>query len=400
MISLIHNEIKKLFTRWKSRILLISFAALVALIAFGVYQNDKMEKEWSKPETQIENLEESIKYSEEDLKNSTEEDKKWIQENIDQMKQDIEVLKNQTTEDYDAKKDLEARIENVDFQLKDMEDNNDVYPAGSYKSNLNQEKQLYQYMLDNNIDPRESTELNAFSYSKSMFMILGSLFLVAGVIVFAADMVSGEFTPPTMKFLLTQPVSRAKVLLSKYISLLITSVLSILSIEIISFVIMGFIFGFGSSNYPLITGQKYQFDMTKVVDGQHPLVEVAGSSHIISQGQYTLRLFLFQILFIIACVSFAFMISTILKSSMISMGIGIVSVIVFNIIVAIPYANKIAPFLFTTYGSGEAIFSGQNAAYMQIPYMTTSFGVIMLIVWSAVCYLIAHFVFVKKDILI
>ena len=64
---------------------------------------------------------------------------------------------------------------------------------------------------------------------------LGMAILVAGIAVFMSDIVSGECTPATLKFLLIQPVTRGKVLLSKFIAVTITVLTMILGAELVGF---------------------------------------------------------------------------------------------------------------------------------------------------------------------
>ena len=69
--------------------------------------------------------------------------------------------------------------------------------------------------------------LQGWEYTEAnFFRNLGSFFrfglLIAGIAVFMSDMVSGECTPATLKFLLVQPVKRGKILFSKFIVSLVT----------------------------------------------------------------------------------------------------------------------------------------------------------------------------------
>ena len=163
---------------------------------------------------------------------------------------------------------------------------------------------------------------------------------------------------------------------------------------------MGLMFGFGDASYPMFVGTKYEYDLLKVVNEGHPMKTIVGSTYIISRASFIIRGFLIQILFIIAAASFSFLLSTVLKSSMVSISLSIVTAIVFAILQNLPYISKAAPYLFTTYGNAFILMQGQLPLSFQNPIFTTNFGVIVLAGWSVVCYLMAHIVFVKRDILI
>jgi len=229
---------------------------------------------------------------------------------------------------------------------------------------------------------------------------MGFIFLAVGVGLFTADMVSGECTPPTLKLLLTQPISRRKALFSKFIAVVSSATIMIVAIELISFVIMGLIFGFGDFNYPMFVGTKYKSDMNQVVNGTHPIVSVAGSTYIITRAAYLVRMFLLQILAIVTVASFAFMLSSIFKSSMVSVSLSIVTPVVLFIISNISSLSKFTMLMFTNHLNPEYIMKGQNVMRFSNPNITPTFSIVLLVVWAVVCYGISHLVFTKKDILI
>lgn len=396
MFTLINNELRKIVKRMKSLVVLILFICLVGLMCYGSYENDKQMKKYNSPEFQIQQTEDSVRWMKEESKrtDTPKEQIKANEQRIIEMEKQIADMKNGINKPYDYKEDINNRLKGTNEQLAN---------AGTSKEQkefLSLEKERLEKQLSLGISPKEEYELNSYSYLKNLFMILGSIFLAVGIAIFSSDIVSGEYTPATMKFLLIQPVSRGKVLFSKYITLIISVLTSILSIEFISFVIMGLIYGFGSSNNPVITGAKYMFDMSKIENGVHPMKIVSGSQYISTTGMVTLKLILFQILFMIAVTTFVFMVSTIVKSSMVAMALSTITIVVFSVIQAIPGTKKIAPYLFTMYGNTSELLSGNMAMYSNSPKLTPMLGVTVLIVWSIASYLVAHFVFIKKDILI
>ena len=134
--------------------------------------------------------------------------------------------------------------------------------------------------------------------------------------------------------------------------------------------------------------------------GPH-LVEVAGSGYIATNSEYVLKAFLLQLLFIITCCAFIFMISSIFKSSMITMSISIALVFAVNIVSQlVSVIRKIAHLIFINYGSVCQVLEGNIAGQYNNANLTLTNAIIVMIVTSIVSYVIAHLVFSKRDILI
>ena len=396
---LISNEVKKLMRRKKTVIIFAAFVLLTVAIGYGSYKENLNRKQWNSPEFRQQNVEDSIKYRKQDLEqpNTSEEDKKYGKQEIATMEEELSRIKLEVSgKTVDYKVQLKDQIDNAEKTLNDKS----LGLTSSDKDRMKLELQQNQYLYDNNIKPEDASTLDAFSFIKTLFMVLGTIFIAVGVMVFTGDIVSGEFTPPTMKILLTQPVSRAKVLASKFIAVTGVAIILIISVELLSFLIMGLIFGFGNPDYPMIAGTLYKLDLTQSVYGGHPLVAVVGSSYMISTGVFVLRMFLFQTLFIITCVSVGFMLSSIVKSSMVSVSVSIVIVVAFTILLQMPALAKFAQYIFTSYGTVGQIFTGDVVMGYNNPHITTSFGIGTLLVTSIVSYLISHIVFTRKDILI
>src|SRR5680860_799365 len=81
-------------------------------------------------------------------------------------------------------------------------------------------------------------------------------FLPLLIIMLAADIVSGESSSGTIKLLLVRNVPRWKILLSKYLTLVILEVIVVFLAFMLSAIISGFFFGFGGWLAPVATGFK------------------------------------------------------------------------------------------------------------------------------------------------
>lgn len=399
IFTLIKNEFIKLMSRKKTYVVIIAFILLLGFIGFGSYSRVKHIKENSRPENRIAREHEKIKNLNK-LKNDpkiSKEDKKEFDNEITEAYKKIDEIKAEVKKGkVDWRVKLKKEIKDTENQLKQSNIKDEE------KENLTLYLQQKKYLLSHNIEPNENNfEVRAIEYLQQVFMLLGALFLVVGVIVFGCDMVSGEYTPPTMKFLLTEPVSRGKILFSKFVTLLVSSTVFILGIELIAFVIMGLIFNFGDFNYPVQVGTKFAYNLAARPEiGESTIKAIAGTTFIIPMWKHLINMFLLQGLFIAACASFTFMLSTVLKSSMISMSLSIVLVIVSNIFSGFSSLKKIGRYLFVSFGNPEIILKGELVYTFSNINMTPTFAISVLVIWTVICYVISHIVFVKKDILI
>jgi ABC-2 type transport system permease protein len=399
MITLIRNEIIKLMQRRKTLVVTGLFILLVGFMAFASYKNAESMNEWNKPERRIQNEQENIAHLNK-MKNDTsipEEEKLHFDEEIKQANLRIEeIKKEQSSGKKDWRVTLKEEIKQVEGQINNTQINNEE------KERLNIDLMTKKYLLDKDIEPEyNSYDVTATKFIRDLFNILGVIFLAVGITIFSSDMVSGEYTPPTMKFLLTQPVSRGKVLLSKFIALTLSSSIIIVLIEIIAFLVVGFIFSFGNMDYPVAVGSRFVYDNAIASGmGQKVLKMVAGSTTIIPMWKYLIQMFLLQILFIIASAAFAFLLSTIVKSSMVSMAINIVLIIAFTMFQSIPYVSKYVHYIFSTFGDPSMVLSGRIATQFNNPNITIGFTIGVLVIWTVVSYVISHVVFTKRDILI
>lgn len=397
MITLIKNETIKLLRRTKTLVVFIGLIGLTALICFSMYRNYEGYKRMNTKTYKLNEMQQTLDYLDnQKSKASSDADKAKLDAEITNIQTQINDIKNSKDgkENWKTKTNEELKDDKdhlLDNSLPDLE-----------KASIKNRISYLQYFVDNNIEYVDDNIPTASKYVKDLGEALGIIFLAAGIAVFAADMVSGEYTPPTMKVLLTQPVSRGKVLLSKFISVLLTSAVLISIVEFAGFLLMGAVYGFGSMKYPVQVGQQLKYDISAVTStGSHPLAIVPGSVHIISMGQYIAEVYFLQLLFIAAAVAFAFLLSTVMKSSMISVSSSIVIVILFTIFEGIAPLRKALPFLFTTYGNANKLITGSIVIEgLKNPTITVGEGIIVLVLWTAVCYLISHIVFTKKDMLI
>lgn len=89
------------------------------------------------------------------------------------------------------------------------------------------------------------------------------LFIIITVVLIAGAIVSEEFNKGTVKLLLVRPYSRSKILLSKYIVVLLTVIFIMIAVLIMQFIVGSVFFGFESLKIPVV---EYNHDTGALVE--------------------------------------------------------------------------------------------------------------------------------------
>lgn len=131
-------------------------------------------------------------------------------------------------------------------------------------------------------------------------IIVASWLISTFAVVVAADIVAGEFSSGTIKLLLIRPWTRSKILLSKYIALLLFVLFFLAAFFLFSLLVNGVLLGFsgGEEVMPADGGQR------------SPLAWLSGY-------------FGFRLIEIVVTVTLAFMISTVFRSSALAIGLSV-----------------------------------------------------------------------------
>ena len=402
IFTLIKNEFIKIFRRGKTWVVFGLFAITILGMGYVSYKDSEHIKKWNSPEYQIESYEDEITWLKQNIEEAKNSNDEWEKENITYYEQSIkeceeninrakEALKNQ-----DNPKAWREQLEEERNSLK--KDINDKSIPDSSKTYMKERLEEINIYLDENMEPIELWEFNAINYGISFIRTIGMLILAAGIAVFMSDIVSGESTPPTLKFLLVQPISRAKVILSKFIAVTTTVILMIGGLEIITIGVIGVFTGFNAAKMPQRIHKLYEWNST---NGVTELTEVANSGILTNRGMYLLESLGIQILFIVACCAFIFLISALFKSSMITMAISVMLCVGVTMLSEVSETiRKVSKYIFLSYGDSTSLVDGSIAQYYGSPDITIAFGIVVLVVTTVVCYLISQFVFSKKDILI
>lgn len=404
IFTLVKNELIKTFSKAKTWIVFALFVAFIVGLSFVNYKQSENIKEYTSPQYMIEYLkdrkDENNKEIERLKDSSDEHDKEYSAQlasnnkELDEKIAKYENILNCNEEQWVYELKLEKEEIESYINSKDIAEAEKEFE----KERLNE----INYFLDNNKKPVKDWEFDGVNVSSSILEILGTVILSVGIAVFMSDMVAGEATPPTFKFLLVQPISRSKVIISKFIATVITVVGLIGSAELAVFGIISALAGTKGGEMPLKIGLKYAWDYNNLNDlGLPVLKEVSGSGVISTRGTALLQGFLLQILFIIACCAFIFLISAIFNSTIITMVISVIVPVAITISCELSKeVAKIAHLLFINYGSTVSVIRGDIALVYQNPNLTLQNGLIVMCLTIVISYVLAHFVFCKKDMLV
>lgn len=401
LFNLVTNELQKIIK--KKRILLILATLCVTIFLSYLNTFNSFKASSNKPKLKIQQNEKSLLSINKKLNNSvlsTKERQSLVNQNK-YLKINTKTLKKLASPQKSQwKKILKEEV----TDLQNLKSN--IYKDNTtQKSSINNKIDMDNYYINHNINPNDyNHKFNATKFSSEIFSFLNILFLPLIIILGCCDTVSGENNPPTIKVLLTKPISRGKILFSKFISSIISITLSLFLCEFLTFIIIGIVFKFGNLLSPVVVG----FDF-KHIKGIQRIAEIGTNSHIIPMWQFLIEALCLQILFIIATASLATLISVFVKNTSASTSINFVVIIILtftNFLMLTnsgsspksPFITKILPFLFTTYSNGIMLLSGNINRFTGITFINVKLSILVLIAWTIICYGIAHFKFTKQDV--
>lgn len=403
MIKLIKNEMKKILFSKKYLVAMVMLLILYIGLTCLVYKDITN----STPEARLENNKRYTEYlnKEKEDKKISERRKNEIEDKLKEIEAQNKYLQfERDTKGIDWQKKLIKENKVLEDKIQKIEKED----SSLQKSQHIQKLKANEYCIKNNIKPTESYEVNGFN----MMGRVNSLFsiIIVGVIVaiISADSISGEFNPATIKLLLTKPISRERILLSKFIAAIIVSLGSFMILRFTMFLIIGIIFTFGNYKEPLAFYGKYINDEDLIARIGYGVKPDINSIKIYSVLKVTMLSEVFSLLFIMACTSINFLISTIARKSSSSIGIALIISVVTSIISISQLSgdigknqmiHSIAPYLFSTYSSGELVVQGEVMRALGVNFANSNFAIIILLMWTGICYTISNFIFVKKDII-
>lgn len=228
------------------------------------------------------------------------------------------------------------------------------------------------YRIQHHIPLKEKYTVWSFVKDTSQLIILAGLF----IIIVSAGIVASEFNWGTIKLLLIRPINRSKILLSKYLTVIMFALFMLALLFIFSTLLGALLFGTPDKAVTYLNYYNGQVTEQNIV--VHLLIYYGLNS-----------------IDTIMLVTMAFMISSVFRNSSLAIGLSL--------------------FLLFTGGQFTALLSMKfdwakyilfaNTDLMQyfegtpmVEGMTLTFSVIMLLAYFAVFQFLAFFVFKKRDV--
>lgn len=244
--------------------------------------------------------------------------------------------------------------------------------TGIDRKELQKNLAINQYRINHNIPPETNYHIWNFVNDASQLIELTGLF----TIIISAGIVSSEFNWGTVKLLLIRPMSRTKILLSKYLTVLLFAFL-LLAIVFVFSTLIGFIL-FGLPDHSSI----YISYMNGKVREQNMVVHL-----LIYYGMSSINM--------IMLATMAFMISSVFRNT--SLAIGLSLFLMFT-------GGTITQLLALQFSWAKYILFA-NTNLMQyydgtpmVSGMTLSFSILLLFIYFLIFQLLAFYVFNKRDV--
>lgn len=227
------------------------------------------------------------------------------------------------------------------------------------------------YHLENDIKPQP---YDGWEYvlENSFLTSVISLF----TIIVAAGIISNEFKWGTIKLLLIRPISRTKILLSKYVSVLLFAFTLLVFLLAASWLTGALLFGLNGLN-PMVVQ-----DMMPGYVQNDVLGEIAKS-------------YGYSIVTLVMMATFAFMISAIFRSSGMAIGLAIFLMMAGNAIVAFLSQYEWSKYILFANTNLEQYTNGMEP---MIPGMSMTFSIIVLLVYFIIFIAAAWTAFTKRDV--
>ncbi len=289
----------------------------------------------------------------------------------EQLKLNEYRIENDVAFGNDYLNDAINAINNSLYSMAEYQYSNDIDYQDSVKS-------YYEnwYILDNKVDTNNNQTLR--SVFVNFFNEYSFLILVFGIMI-AGGIVSDEFNKGTIKSLLIIPHKRSKILLAKYISVLIM-LLFIIGIFIVSELLIGGIFmGFSSLSIPVV--------VYNITDSSLEVLNIFG---------YLILQILANLPQIILLVTLAFACSVIVNSTAFSIVIPFCGIIAAELInaFALAYDIKILNYFVTTNWDFTVYLFGGTSLFGN----SLIHAIIVCLVYLIIMLVVTFIVFKKKDI--
>ncbi|MCT2536230.1 ABC transporter permease [Aquibacillus koreensis] len=227
------------------------------------------------------------------------------------------------------------------------------------------------YYLENDIKPH-TYDAWQFVYENAGLASIISLF----TIIVAAGIIANEFKWGTIKLLLIRPVSRLKVMAAKYVSVLLFALTMLAFLLVFSWISGAIIFGVDGMNPSIVVDRGGEFIQLNVV-------------------KETIMDYSFSMVNLVMMATFAFMISSIFRSSGMAIGLAIFLMFAGNSVVGFVSQYDWAKFILFANTDLKQYTAGREP---WIEGMTMGFSISMLLVYYVVFLAASWLAFTKRDV--
>lgn len=253
--------------------------------------------------------------------------------------------------------------------------------SGDDATELQLRIQQQQYYLDHNVNPSEP---GAPTFVRGFVENGISLLLPLLMMIVAADLVSSEHSAGTIKVLLTRRATRWRVLLSKYLAMVLCVSIIITLFGLLSTLISGTLFGFKGWTAPVLTG----FGMT---DGALDLSGV----YTVPQWQFIIMELGLAWFVSLVVATITFMLSVLFRSTAAVMGMMLALLIAGTILKTMVASWESAKYLFMV--NLELIDYLQEAA-PPVEGMSLGFSLLVLLAWGIGALAVSFVSFTRRDV--
>ncbi len=237
--------------------------------------------------------------------------------------------------------------------------------------------ELNKYIIDNN---KNINDYKALNYQLKTTLEDYEIFIIIIILITSSTIISNELKEGTIKLLLIKPYTRNQILLSKYLSMIIVMVLSIIYLYLTQLLIGGFYLGFSSLQEKVVI---YNFQLSTIM-----CYNIFG---------YTFLRILLKLPMLILLSTLSFLISIITSNNILSLTISLI-IYIFSASIkslAINYNLKIMKYLLTMNWNINEYLFGKLSEYK---YLNLTTSIIICIIYYIFLLVLSFIIFNKKDI--
>lgn len=265
---------------------------------------------------------------------------------------------------------LEEKLAESDVDAEEMSDQ--MREENSQLAEKQEDLKFYNYRLEKNIK-----EVGIHNYLISCIST-AILFITIMPIIIAAGIVAEEFTTGTIKLLMVRPIGRMKILLSKYLAVIVTTAVFILATIVFYFIVGAIFFGVDG------IGDTYLYMVNEKIKE-------------IDFFEYFNQKFLNALIYPLISVTIAFMVSTLLRRSGLALALALFVQLGGELISGYLVEEKYswAKYILFTNTSLNWYIDGTKPP---LKGMTIEFSITMLIIYYLILLAVAFISFEKRDI--